>query len=79
MKEQLTINRVSKRIKFQIVPKLKGQPSEQRDKIALLIKYKSPYLTVEIFFSILIAIGPQTKRANKKLPKEDKSKNHDAK
>jgi hypothetical protein len=62
------INKVSKRIKFQFVCK----PSEKIDIMSLLIKNRSIYLTVEVFLSILIAIGHQTKRANKKFPKEEK-------
>ena len=48
--------------------------SEKRDIIILLIVNRHAYLTVEVFFSILIAIGHQTKRANKRLPKEEKIK-----
>ncbi len=50
----------------------KGKLKVQIDKIELLIKYRNPYLTVEVFLSIFIAIGAQTKRANRKFPKADK-------
>ena len=39
-----------------------------------LTKYKYPYLTVEVFFSIFVPIGPQTKSANKRFPNEEKVK-----
>ena len=68
------INNVSKIIKLQTEFIIKGKLSEQIDKRTLLITYKHPYLTVEVFFSIFTAIGPQTKRANKRLAKAEKHK-----
>ena len=68
------INNVSKRIKFQTEFKIKGKLSEHIDKMQSLIINKHIYLTVVVFFSIFIAIGAQTKRANKKLPNEEKHK-----
>ena len=65
------INKVSKRTKHHILFRLRGKLKVDTDKIMLFNKYKYPYLTVEVFFSILIAILLQTKRANKKLPNEE--------
>jgi hypothetical protein len=65
------INKVSKRTKFHILHKQRGSLKVQTDKMALFTKYKYPYLTVEVFFSILIAILLQTKRVNKKLANEE--------
>ena len=67
------INIVSKRIKHHIVCNPKGKLKVHMDIIELLITYKAPYLTVEVFFSIFMAIGAQTKSANKKLPKAEKA------
>ena len=54
---------VSKRMKFQTLKK--GNVKVQIDNIRRLIRYKYPYFTVEVFFSIFIAILLQTNIANK--------------